>query len=44
MKQYRIKRKTAVHFIKVGKMSLEEIAEATELSLDIVKELENQSM
>ena len=37
-------RKTAVHLIKLGKMTLEEIAEATELSLDIVKELENQSM
>ncbi len=37
-------KKTAVHLIKLGKMSLEEIAEATELSLDIVKELENQSM
>ena len=36
--------KTAVYLIKLGKMSLEEIAEATELSLDIVKELENQSM
>ena len=29
---------------RIGKMTLEEIAEATELSLDIVKELENQSM
>ena len=28
----------------LGKMTLEEIAEATELSLDIVKELESQSM
>lgn len=37
-------KKTAVHLIKSGKMSLEEIAEATELSLDAVKELENQSM
>jgi hypothetical protein len=37
-------KKTAVHLIKSGKMSLEEIAEATELSLDTVKELENQSM
>ena len=37
-------KKTAVHLIKLGKMTLEEIAEATELSLDIVKELENQSI
>ncbi len=37
-------KKTTVHLIKSGKMSLEEIAEATELSLDAVKELENQSM
>lgn len=37
-------RKTAVHLIKLGKMSLEEIAEATELSLDTVKELESQSI
>ncbi len=37
-------KKTAVHLIKLGKMTLEEIAEATELSLDVVKELENQSM
>ncbi len=37
-------KRTAVHLIKLGKMTLEEIAEATELSLDIVKELENQSM
>ena len=37
-------KKTAIHLIKLGKMSLEEIAEATELSLDTVKELENQSM
>ena len=37
-------KKTAVHLIKLGKISLEEIAEATELSLDTVKELENQSM
>lgn len=34
-------KKTAVHLIKLGKMSLEEIAEATELSLDIVRDLEN---
>lgn len=37
-------KKTAVHLIKLGKMSLEEISEATELPLDTVKELENQSM
>ena len=37
-------KKTAVRLIKIGKMTLEEIAEATELSLDIVKELESQSM
>ncbi|MCM1128163.1 MAG: PD-(D/E)XK nuclease family transposase [Lachnospiraceae bacterium] len=37
-------KKTAVHLIKLGKMTLEEIAEATELSLDIVKELENKTM
>ncbi len=37
-------KKTALHLIKLGKMSLQEIAEATELSLDTVKELENQSM
>ena len=37
-------KKTAVRLIKLGKMTLEEIAEATELSLDIVKELESKSM
>ena len=37
-------KKTAVRLIKLGKMSLEEIAEATELSLDIVQGLESQSM
>lgn len=37
-------KKTAVHLLKLGKMTLEEKAEATELSIDIVKELENQSM
>lgn len=37
-------KKTAIHLLKLGKMSLEDIAEATELSLDIIKELENQSM
>ncbi len=35
-------KRTAAHLIKLGKMTLEEIAEATELSLDVVKELENQ--
>ena len=34
-------KKTAVYLIQLGKMTLEEIAEATELSLDIIKELEN---
>ncbi len=37
-------KRTAVHLIRLGKMSLEEIAEATELSLDTVKELESQTM
>ena len=37
-------KRTAVHLIKLGKMTLDEIAEATELSLDIVKELEDQPM
>lgn len=37
-------KRTVVHLIKSGKMVLEEIAEATELSLDIVKESENKSM
>ncbi len=37
-------KKTAIHLIKLGKMSLEEIGEATELSLDTVKELERQTM
>ena len=30
--------------IKAGKMSLEDIANYTELSLDTIKELESQSM
>ncbi len=34
----------AGHLIKLRKRILEEIAEAAELSLDLVKELENQSM
>lgn len=37
-------KKIAVHLIRLGKMTLEEIAEATELPLDMVKELESQSM
>ncbi len=37
-------KKTAIHLLKLGKMSLEDIAEATELSLDMIKELESQSM
>ena len=37
-------KRTALHLLKLGKMSLEDMAEATELSLDIVKELESQSM
>ena len=37
-------KRTALHLLKLGKMSLEDIAEATELSLDIIKELESQSM
>ena len=37
-------KRTAVHLIKLDKMTLEEIAEAKEVSLDIVKELESQSM
>lgn len=36
-------KKTAIYLIKLGKMTLEEIAEATELSLDMVKELENKT-
>ncbi|MCM1157531.1 MAG: hypothetical protein NC300_08280 [Bacteroidales bacterium] len=42
--EYNKARRTAVRLIKLGKMSLEEIAEATELPLDMVKELENQSI
>lgn len=34
-------KRTDIHLIKLGQMTLEKIAEATELSLDIVKELEN---
>ena len=36
--------KTAIRLIKLGKMSLEDIAEVTELSIDVVRELESQSM
>ncbi|MCM1088870.1 MAG: hypothetical protein NC419_11985, partial [Muribaculaceae bacterium] len=37
-------KKTAIRMIKAGKMPLEDIADYTELSLDIIKELESQSM
>ena len=37
-------KKTAIRMIKAGKMSLEDIADYTELSLDVVKELEIQTM
>ncbi len=37
-------KKTAIRLLKLGKMSLEDIAEATELSIDTIKELERQSM
>ncbi|MCM1181285.1 MAG: hypothetical protein NC347_13600 [Clostridium sp.] len=37
-------KKTAIHLLKLGKMSLEDIAEATELPLDIIKELESQAV
>ncbi len=37
-------KKMAIRLIKMGKMSLDEIAEATELSLDELKELESQAM
>ena len=37
-------RKMAIRMIKAGKMSLEDIANYTELSLDTIKELESQSM
>lgn len=33
-------KKTAIHLIKLGQMSLEDIAEVTELPFDVVKELE----
>ncbi|MCM1083169.1 MAG: hypothetical protein NC428_06780, partial [Clostridium sp.] len=37
-------KKTAIRMIKAGKMSLEDIADYTELSLDTIKELADQSM
>ncbi len=37
-------KKTAIRMIKAGKMSLEDIADYTELSLDTIKELSNQLM
>lgn len=37
-------RKTAIRLIRLGKMSLDDIAEATELPLDVVKELEIEVM
>ena len=37
-------KKTAIHLMKIGKMSLEDIAEATELPLDVVRELEIEVM
>lgn len=37
-------KKTAVRMIKSGKLSLEDIADYTELFIDTVKELENQIM
>ncbi len=37
-------KKMAIRMIKAGKMSLEDIADYTELSLDTIKELASQSM
>lgn len=37
-------KKMAVRMIKAGKMSLEDIADYTELPLDTVRELESQAM
>jgi len=37
-------KKMAVRMIKAGKISLEDIADYTELSLDTIKELERQSI
>ena len=45
MKLNRIKqKKTAVRMIKAGKISLEDIADYTELSLDSVKDLQRGIM
>ena len=37
-------KKTAIRLIKMGKMSLDEIAEATGLSIEELKELESHAM
>ena len=37
-------KKTAIRLIKLGKMSLEDIAEVTELPLDVVQELKVEAM
>ena len=37
-------KKMAIRMIRAGKMSLEDIADYTELSLDTIKELASQSM
>ena len=37
-------KRMAIRMIKAGKMSLEDIADYTELSLNTIKELANQSM
>ena len=37
-------KRMAIRMIKAGKMSLEDIADYTELSLDTIKELASQSM
>lgn len=37
-------KKTAVHLIRLGRMTLQEIAEATELPFDVVRELETEVM
>ena len=37
-------KKTAIRMIKAGKMSLDDIADYTELSLDLVKDLQNEIM
>ena len=38
------KKKTAIRLIKLDKMSLDDIAEATELPLDIVRKLKEEAM